>query len=248
MRGHKGHTPYLERRGRRMKAVALIPARGGSKRLPRKNLLPFRGKPMIASTVDAAVRSGVFEIVMVSTDDDELAVAGEEAGAQILRRPDRLGEDDVPLLEVAKHALHALGPGPDALCMLMPNCPLRTSEDIVSAHQRFAARSDGAAVMSVFGYGWSPPQWALRPVDGYLARTCSSDGEPGRQELVCPSGAIRWVLRARFLEHPTWYPERLVGHLMPWWRALDIDDQSGYEASLCIAHALDHGFRFQEAA
>ena len=228
-----------------MKAIALIPGRGGSKRLPRKNLLPFRGRPMIASTVMAALESELFERIVVTTDDKAIADAGEAAGAEVLMRPVALGADNVPLISVAQHALAEMGAKLDAFCLMMPNCPLRTAEDIRSSHKMFAARGDGAAVMSVFKYGWSPPAWALRETGTYLHRLDPKGELFGSESgMFCPSGAIRWHHRATFAADPNWYPSRLIGFPMTWHRALDIDDLDGYEAALCVAHAQDHGFKF----
>ena len=228
-----------------MRLLALIPGRGGSKRLPRKNLLPLRGRPLIAWSVAAALDSELFERVVVTTDDDAIARAGAEAGAEVLKRPAALGADDVPLVRVAQHALAELGAGYDAFCLLMANCPLRTAADVRASYDRFAVRDDRAALMSVFGYGWSPPPWALRESQGYLRRV-DPDGKlmGPNAGLLCPSGAIRWQHQSDFAAEPTWYPDKLVGFPMPWHRALDIDEREDYEAALCIAHACDHGFRF----
>jgi N-acylneuraminate cytidylyltransferase len=230
-----------------MRCVALIPARGGSKRLPRKNILPFRGRPMIAWTIDAAIRSDLFERIVVSTDDDEIADRAAEAGAEVLRRPSALGCDDVPLLRVAEHALTTFGNAFEAFCMLMPNCPLREASDVRASFALFSGRGDGAPVMSVFGYGWAPPSWALCQQGSYLTRIDPDESRIGsRDSLWCPSGAIRWQRSAVFLRKPGWYPPNLIGFQMPWYRALDIDTREDYEAARCIAHAADHGFRFSE--
>jgi pseudaminic acid cytidylyltransferase len=234
---------------KKMRCVALIPARGGSKRLPRKNILPFRGRPMIAWTIEAATRSDLFERIVVSTDDDEIAGLAEEAGAEVLLRPSALGADNVPLLRVAEHALTTFGDACEAFCLLMPNCPLRQAFDVCASFALFSGRGDGASVMSVFGYGWSPPSWALRQHGSYLTRIDPDESRTGtRDGLWCPSGAIRWQRSAVFLGEPDWYPQKLVGFDMPWHRALDIDTREDYDAARCIAHAVDHGFRFSEEA
>lgn len=138
-----------------MRLLALIPGRGGSKRLPRKNVLPFRGRPLVAWSVRAALDADIFAKVVVTTDDDEIASAGEAEGAAVLRRPPSLGADNVQLIAVAQHALAAINEKFDAFCMLMANCPLRNSADVMASHQGFARRQDGAALMSVFDYAWS---------------------------------------------------------------------------------------------
>ena len=117
-----------------------------------------------------------------------------------------------------------------------------------ASYDRFVVRDDRAALMSVFDYGWSPPSWALRESDGYLRGSIRRQLW-GRCRLVCPSGAIRWQWTNRSSPWSrSWYPDKLVGFPMPWHRALDIDEREDYEAALCIAHAIDHGFRFGEEA
>jgi len=86
------------------RSVAIIPARGGSKRLPRKNVYPFFGKPLIAWSIAAAQRSKLIEQVYVSTDDKEISEVAEELGCYVIPRPAKLGEDNVPKMVVIRHA------------------------------------------------------------------------------------------------------------------------------------------------
>src|ERR1700686_1928854 len=83
-----------------MSAVAIIPARGGSKRLPRKNIIDFLGKPIIGYTIDAALQSGCFERVVVSTEDDEIAGVAEACGASVDRRAPALATDSAGVVDV----------------------------------------------------------------------------------------------------------------------------------------------------
>ena len=229
-----------------MRLLAIIPARGGSKRLPRKNLLPFRNRPMIGWTVDAAKESEIFNAVVVTTDDDEISETAATAGAQVLRRPPALGADDVPLVRVTEHVL-AEYPGYDAFCLMMPNCPLRTSDDVRASLRHFEQEAFKTPIMSVFNYNWNQPLWALKAKESYLNRMYPEPLSVGIGDpLVCPSGAIRWCRNADFLAEKSWYPERLRGYKMPWYRAIDIDTRDDYEAALCVAHAFDSGFCFSE--
>lgn len=91
------------------RAVAVIPARGGSKRIPRKNIKPFHGKPLIAYSIEAALKSGLFEQVIVSTDDEEIAQIAQEYGAKVpFLRPKELADDYCGTQEVVSHALSEL--------------------------------------------------------------------------------------------------------------------------------------------
>lgn len=147
------------------KSVALIPARGGSKRIPRKNLALFGAKPAIGHVIEIAQQSGVFSDVAVSTDDDEIAKAAEKFGASIVERPTGLADDQTPILPVVQHAISAY---PDAshVCMLIatavflqPSILTRAANllklepclDYVIAVQRFASPPQRGLTMSEAG-------------------------------------------------------------------------------------------------
>jgi CMP-N-acetylneuraminic acid synthetase len=123
--------------------LGLIPARGGSKGIPRKNLAVVGGRPLLSWTVAAA--SGATELtrVVVSTDDDEIAAA---AGTDVLRRPSQLAGDDTPMLDVVRHAVDTLGP--EVVVVLQPTSPLRRSEH-VDAAVRLLLESGADSVVSV---------------------------------------------------------------------------------------------------
>jgi len=110
-----------------VRVVGLIPARGGSKGIPRKNLVPVAGKPLLRWTIEAALGARALERVVVSTDDDEIAAAA--GGCEVVPRPAALAGDDTPMLDVVLHALESLE-GIDAVCLLQPTSPLRRSEHV----------------------------------------------------------------------------------------------------------------------
>ena len=112
-------------------AVAVIPARGGSKRIPHKNVRLLNGKPLLAYTVAAALGSGVFARVIVSTDDEAVADAAAAAGATVLARAADLADDHTPASSVTAQVAEALGlPDAQPDAQLLPNCPLRTAADV----------------------------------------------------------------------------------------------------------------------
>lgn len=112
-----------------MSVLAVIPARGGSKRVPRKNLLPFRGKPLLAWTVKEARKSKHIDTLILSTDDDEIARLGRSLGVQILYRPDALATDEARSEDVMRHAAKCF-PGYEWVVLLQPTSPLRLAFDI----------------------------------------------------------------------------------------------------------------------
>jgi CMP-N-acetylneuraminic acid synthetase len=130
-----------------MEIVALVPARGGSKGIPRKNLAPLAGKPLLAWTLEAARGAESVTRVVVSTDDDEIAALAQNLGAQVVARPPELAEDEVAMLDVIQHALGGLG-ACDVLVLLQPTSPLRRAEHVDGA-VRLLLDSGADCVVSV---------------------------------------------------------------------------------------------------
>jgi CMP-N,N'-diacetyllegionaminic acid synthase len=127
--------------------LALIPARGGSKGIPRKNVTLLNGKPLIEYTIDAALKSASIDEVLLSTDDDEIGRVGKALGLDVsYRRPGELAEDDTPMIDTLEHALQwfegVRGRLPDEVMLLQPTSPLRSVQDIDDAVGQF--RSSGA--------------------------------------------------------------------------------------------------------
>jgi len=119
------------------KIIAVIPARGGSKRLPRKNLLPFRGKPLIAHTIEHAKRSRLVSRIIVSTDDNEISDVTVQYGAEVIKRPPELSGDtassEVALLHVIDWLADKEQYEPDILVFLQCTSPIRNERDIDNA-------------------------------------------------------------------------------------------------------------------
>jgi pseudaminic acid cytidylyltransferase len=144
--------------------LAVIPARGGSKRIPRKNIRVFAGKPMIAYAIDAARSSGAFDRIVVSTDDAEIAVVAQGAGAEVpFMRPLALADDHTPTVPVIAHAIeacHQQGWSAELVCCIYPGVPLISGSEIAEA-LRLLERGDAHYVFPVVPFP-SPIQRALR--------------------------------------------------------------------------------------
>ena len=121
-----------------MKNIAIIPARGGSKRIPRKNVKPFLGRPIVSYSIEAALKSDVFQEVMVSTDDPEIEQIAKEFGASVpFFRSSDTANDFAPLSEVLLEVLHVYekrGMCFDNVCCILPTAPLITEENIKAAY------------------------------------------------------------------------------------------------------------------
>ncbi|TBU86366.1 pseudaminic acid cytidylyltransferase [Phytopseudomonas dryadis] len=144
--------------------LAVIPARGGSKRIPHKNIKPFCGKPMIAWSIEAALASGCFDVVVVSTDDTEIAEVAKAHGATVpFMRPPELSDDHTGTIPVVAHAVQwfvAAGQRPDSVCCLYATAPFVTAETIRKGLQ--VLEEEGADyAFSVTSYAF-PIQRAIR--------------------------------------------------------------------------------------
>ena len=155
--------------------VCLIPARGGSKRIPRKNLRPFAGRPMILHSIGAATEAGLFDAVIVSTEDDEIAGIARDAGVEVIARPAPLADDHATTRDVVLHALDVLEAGdrlPEALCCLYATAPFVRAEDL-AAGRSLLAEADFAVPVTRFSF---PIERAVRIRDGRRASRCASSG------------------------------------------------------------------------
>src|ERR1700678_1317951 len=177
------------------KPVAIIPARGGSKRLPGKNINSFFGHPMMAYGVSAAVNSGLFEKVIVSTDDSEIGRVAEWYGAEFVERPGKLASDTAKSIDAVIHVLQTLkqrGHEPAYLCQIFPNCPLVVAADVVS-HGKLFCEHHRVFQISVVTYRCVYPEWAMMADAEGRGRWAMGKEFLGRSQdcarTFCPTGA-----------------------------------------------------------
>lgn len=213
------------------KTLGLIPARGGSKGIPRKNIRALAGKPLIAWTIEAALRSKRLARVVVSTDDHEIAETARRYGADVpFMRPAELSQDSTPGLPPVLHALDQL-PEHDSVLLLQPTSPLRTADDI-DACLRLAEETDAQSVVSV-SEPESHPYWTYRlTADRHLAPLYEASAIGRRQDLP-PAYALNGAL---YLADASWLrasrqlvDRDTIGYIMPRERAIDIDTLEDWE-------------------
>lgn len=211
-----------------MNILALITARGGSKGLPRKNVLPLRGKPLIAWTIEAALGCHYGLRVLLSTDDPEIARVGVEWGAAVpFLRPAELAADHSDHFSVAQHALAQLENMPEYLLLLQPTSPLRTSADLDAAIA-LAQAKNAAAVLGVTPVKQHPMICKTIGDDGVLLDFLPppKNAYLQRQALppvYAPNGAIYLVKTDMLLETRSFTPSGTYPYIMPAERSLDID-------------------------
>lgn len=224
--------------------VAVIPARSSSKRVPRKNTREFFGHPLIAYTIAAAINSNLFTHVIVSTDSRNISEIAESYGAEALGRPKELAGDSISVADATIHAVEQLqsaGFVSEAVCQLLPNCPLRRSEDIAEQYIQFA-RSGWKFSISSVPYRSGYPQWAL-------AKSYNAEGRWlfGREHLVnsqqleaayCPTGAVWWARTPDLLQQRTFYGTPFHVAVMDPNRGLDLDTEEDFRLAEIIVRGL----------
>lgn len=210
--------------------LCFIPARGGSRRIPRKNVLPFGGKPLVNWTISSALRSGIFDRIVVSSDDDEILATSRDAGAETDRRPESLGGDRIRFVEVLEEYITRSGHQGifKDVMVLLPTCPLRSEEDI-RAVQSLRLSQPESFVVSISRYEF-PPEFACdfdeasaalntRQPEIYARSTQSQSVIPAYH----PNGAIFAGPVDRFLQTKSFFISPVLGSLMPPERSLDLD-------------------------
>ncbi len=220
-----------------MKVLGLIPARGGSKGIPRKNIRLLCGKPLLQYTAEAALAAQRITTVILSTEDDEIAEIGRSCGLDVpFLRPAELAEDTTPTLPVVQHALRWMeinGEHFDAVCLLQPTNPLRRAEDI-DACLELLESTDADAVVTVLPVPAEyNPHWVYFEGKGGLLRlsTGETDPIPRRQDL--PSAFHRegsvYVTRSQVVKQNSLFGKRLVGYLMDLERSVNIDNSEDWK-------------------
>lgn len=210
--------------------LAVIPARGGSKGIPRKNIALLRGRPLIAYTIDAAQAATSLERIVVSTDDEEIAATSRGLGAEVMMRPAELARDETGTLSALQHVVAELartGYRPDAVMTLQPTSPLRTSTHIDEAARAFANDPLADSLVSCIEvpHVFHPRSVMRRTVEGYLVPFLDLP-QPGRRQdkepVFARNGAAIYITRTERLGEFI-FGGRLMPYMMPETASIDID-------------------------
>jgi CMP-N-acetylneuraminic acid synthetase len=222
------------------RVAALIPARGGSKGMPGKNLRPLAGRSLLRWSVDVARQVPAIDRIVVSTDDEAIAREARDAGAEVAPRPDELAGDAAVVIDTIRHHLESWresGEEPDVVVLLQPTSPLRNAADVEACLRPLAAGSHDSA--ATFRECATYPQRLWRLVDGamepYLSGTESWLPRQSLPDLYEINGAV-YAFLARRLPAAAGGPlfGRVAPVLMPPERSVDVDT----ELDLLVAEAL----------
>ncbi len=215
--------------------IAIIPARGGSKSIPGKNIRPLKGKPLLTWSIQVAQQVREIDRIIVSTDDAQIAAVAKESGAEVYVRPDHLATDDALVIDAIKNllnTLHAEGETADWVILLEPTCPLRTADDVRDC-LNLLVQGDFDSV-ATFRNAELNPHRAWKLVDG-MPEVFIPGAVPWLPRQKLPkayqlNGAI-YLFRAELLANET--RSLLVGKLgavlMPRERSQDIDDDIDFK-------------------
>ncbi|MDC0277140.1 pseudaminic acid cytidylyltransferase [bacterium] len=223
--------------------IAIMPARGGSKRIPRKNIKLFSGKPMIAWAIEAAKKSGLFDHIVVSTDDLEIMEISKDWGAETpFTRPENLADDLTPTVPVIAHAIEAcqaLGWSVDYACCIYPGVPFLQANDMIEAHSLLIS-SHADFIYPVAEYG-HPTQRAMRQLPGGKMEFIDPSSELIRtQDLETTfqdAGQFYWGRAEAWLEHKKMHTDGL-GMVIPNWRVVDIDNIEDWKRAELLSEVI----------
>jgi len=219
----------------RYRNIAVIPARGGSKRIPRKNIKEFCGKPMIARPIEVAKESGLFERIIVSTDDEEIAEVSRSCGAEVpFMRPAELSDDYAGTAEVIAHAvswMHEQGSQPDAVCCIYATSVFIKKDDLVKG---FKALSTGRwkYAFSVTEFESSIFRSFRKHSDGGVEMFFPEHFKKRSQDLpeaLHDAAQFYWGKPEAWLNNLKMFERHSCPVIIPRWRIQDIDTEDDWK-------------------
>ena len=209
--------------------LAIIPARGGSKGVPRKNTRILAGKALIAWTIEAAKKSKYIDRLILSSENEEIIQVAKEWGCEVpYKRPIELARDDTPGIESVIHAINTLGEKYDFVVLLQPTSPLRTVEDIDGCVQH-CIMTESPACVSLTEVQQSP-YWMYNLDDDMKLKSFVQNGEiiNRRQDLpkvYVLNGAVYVAESGFIMEHKSFLTDETAGYIMSGENSVDIDTE-----------------------
>lgn len=217
------------------KPIVIIPARGGSKRLPRKNILPIMKRPMISWPIESCLKSNVFEQVIVSTEDHEIADIAIEAGARVIMRPSELATDDIHEGHAHNQVLDVLekeGVKPEFFLVLYATAILVSAEDIIASEKLTRAIPAPDVVMSMSPYPYHPYKAFVQGESKFWQPMFPKECKMQTQtypHVLAVNGTFCWLRTSVWRDNMHYFPDKFSCYEMPSERAIDIDTPEDYE-------------------
>ena len=227
-----------------MSCVAIIPARGGSKRIPGKNIKPFFGKPMIAWSIEVAKASGLFDRIVVSTDDPAIVEVAKQYGAEVpFIRPPELADDFTPTIPVIAHAINTLNEQGDTIteaCCIYATAPFIRKDDLIEAHRQLQS-GDWKYCFTVTEF--AAPIFRSFEADesGAVSMFWPENFETRSQDLpeaLHDAGQFYFGRVDAWLEGAVFFAKHATGYRIPRWRVQDIDTADDWTRAESMAAML----------
>jgi N-acylneuraminate cytidylyltransferase len=224
--------------------VAIIPARGGSKRIPRKNIREFAGKPMIAYSIECAIRSALFDRIVVSTDDAEIAEIAKRCGAEVpFVRPAELSDDltfPAPVIAHAVRWLQSDGNAPSAVCVIYPTAPFIREADLAHALAVFES-GDWQYVFPATTFAYPVFRSFRETAEGQLQMFFPEHFNTRSQDLpeaLHDAGQFYWGRPRAWLDELRIFDRHSTVVSIPRWRVQDIDNEEDWRRAEVMAGYL----------
>lgn len=225
-----------------MKRLAIITARSGSKGLKDKNIIDLCGKPLMAYSIEAAVKSELFDRVIVTTDSEKYGKIAEQCGAEAMYRGEELSNDTASSFMVIKDVLERAGEAFDYFMLLQPTSPMRTANHVKDAVQLFDKKIDSFDFLVSVKKSECPSN-QIRPIDDdgsmkYFVN--DTDYRRQKYDEYTPNGAIYIAKPDEYLNAQDFYGPRALAYKMAAVDSIDIDDEIDYElAKIVMARRLE---------
>jgi CMP-N-acetylneuraminic acid synthetase len=218
--------------------LAIIPARGGSKRLPNKNILPLAGKPMLLWTVESAMQSKYLDEIILSTDSDDIIKVVENYKIKTIKRPLELASDNAKTVDAVKHVIENIDKKYDFIVLLQPTSPLRTSKHIDKAIEQLI-KLNADAVISVTEVDHSPLWCNILPESLSMENFISEDIKHKRSQELPKfyrlNGAIYICKTEKLIEENTFFLKKNVyAYIMDKKSSIDIDEELDFKLAEII--------------
>jgi len=231
-----------------MSKVAIITARGGSKRIPRKNIKPFLGKPMLLYSIEAALQSGIFDEVMVSTEDEEIADIAKQAGAKVpFYRTEKTANDFATTADVIQEVLETYeqqGKHFDYACCIYPTAPFITPEKLIEGMELLEKNhADSAMPIVQFSF---PPQRCVVKNGAYITPKWPENMAKRSQDLepmYHDAGQFYWIDTKAFAQQHTVIMKKTVPVILSEMDVQDIDTEEDWAMAEVKMDLLKHGTR-----
>lgn len=228
------------------KTFAIIPARGGSKGFPGKNIKVLNGEPLICHTIIGALKSSHINGVFVSTDDPSIAKISMKCGAKIIERPGEIARDESPIIDTILHTIDSIKnlSDDDIMILLQPTSPLRNAADIDTALEMFM-KTDCDSVISMCKVEHSP-YWYFKyegeKLEPFLGRKYLKMRRQELPDVYGPNGAIYITTIKNLYKNNGFYCDKIVPYIMPSERSIDIDEEIDFKlAELLIQESINNG-------